>query len=361
MPPTAPLPIAEPFGTTSDGRPVELWRLASASGVSAQILTYGGILHDLRVPDLAGRAETVVLALPDVASYEERSPFYGALIGRYANRIAGGRFTLDGQEHRLPVNDRGNTLHGGPEGFHRRLWRAEPLPGALRLTLDSPDGDMGFPGAVTVRATYALDADGTLTLDIEARADRPTVIAPTQHAYFDLAGAGSVLGHTLRVEADHYLPVTPEGIPLGPEREVAGTPFDFTTARPIGARIEESDPQLTDAGGYDHCFVLRVPDGEPGPPRTAAVLHDPDSGRTLELRTTEPGLQLYTGNKLDGTLTGPDGRRHERFGGVCLETQHLPDSPNRPEYPSTVLRPGEVLRTRTEWHFPHLRLTGEGA
>jgi aldose 1-epimerase len=356
MPLTAPLPTSEPFGQTSGGEPVELWRLTSASGVSAQILTYGGILHALDIPDRDGRTASVVLSLPDVKGYEDRSPYFGALIGRYANRIAHGRFVLDGQAYELPVNDRGHTLHGGPEGFHRQVWAASALPGALRLTLSSPDGEMGFPGELQVTATYALADDGTLTLDFEAGTDRPTVVTLTNHAYFNLAGAGSeggILRHTLRIDADRYLPVTDEGIPLGPQRDVAGTAFDFTAAREVGPGVTDPDPQITAAGGYDHCYVLR-PAAEGAPARLAAVLHDPDSGRTMEVRTTEPGLQLYSGNYLDGSLTDGEGRPFGRYSALCLETQHLPDSPNQPDYPSTTLRPGDVLRTRTEWAFPHL-------
>lgn len=355
MPRSEPPPTAVPFGHDPGGRPVERWRLTSAAGVSAEVLTYGGILHALRVPDRAGRQASVVLSLPDVDAYATRSPYFGALVGRYANRIAGGRFRLDGREHRLPVNDRGHTLHGGPDGFHRRLWRAEPLPGAVRLSLVSPDGDMGFPGTLAMTATYGLGADGTLSVQFEARTDRPTVVNPTNHAYFNLAGAGSggILRHVLRIDADRYLPVTSGSIPRGPAADVAGTPFDFTAARPVGAGIDAPDPQVEAADGYDHCFVLR-PAPHPGALRTAAVLHDPDSGRTMEVRTTEPGLQLYTANQLDGSLSGGRGAAYGRHCGVCLETQHLPDSPNRPEYPSTVLRPGEVLRSRTEFAFPHL-------
>jgi aldose 1-epimerase len=354
---------------------VERWRLTSAAGVTAEILTFGGILHALYVPDRAGRRRSVVLSLPDVAAYAGPSPYFGALVGRYANRIGEARFTLDGRTHRLPPNDRGHTLHGGPGGFHRRLWRATPLPGALRLELHSPDGDMGFPGALDVAATYTLDDAGTLSLDFEAATDRPTVVNLTNHAYFNLAGpraksgplphdapeavavpgsGGGILGHTLRIDADRFLPVTPEAIPWGQEEDVAGTAFDFGVARVLGDGVREPDPQIKAAEGYDHCWVLRpaAPGGDV--PRTAAVLHDPESGRTLEVRTTEPGIQVYTANHLDGSLADAEGRPHRAHDAVCLETQHLPDSPNRPEYPSTVLRPGGVYRSRTEFRFPHL-------
>ncbi|WP_329492701.1 aldose epimerase family protein [Kitasatospora herbaricolor] len=355
-----PAPHREPFGHTPDGRPVGLWRLESASGVSAEILTYGGILHRLSVPDTAGRSRSVVLSLPDVPTYAARSPYFGALVGRYANRIAGGRFSIDGRPYRVPANDHGHALHGGPEGFHSRLWQAEPAGdrAAVELSLLSPDGDMGFPGALSVSARYALDEAGTLSVAFEAVCDRPTVVNLTNHAYFNLGGAGSgdVLGHLVEVDGDEFLPVAPDAIPLGAPQAVAGTPFDLTRARPVGEALAAEDHQLKNAGGFDHCWVLR-PAVEPGALRPAARLSDPASGRALEVWTTEPGLQVYTANQLDATLADADGHHHPRHGGICLETQHLPDSPNRPEYPSTVLRPGERFTSRTEFRFPHLPAT----
>lgn len=349
------VPSCEPFGTTPDGQPVEMWRLTSTTGIVAEILTYGGILHALHVPDRTGHLESVVLSLPDITNYVMHSPYFGALIGRYANRIADGRFTLDGRTHRLPLNDRGHTLHGGPDGFDRRLWLAKPLDGAVRLTLHSPHADMGFPGGLDVAATYSLDDDGTLSLTFEAISDRPTVVNLTNHAYFNLAGArnagSGIQEHTLLLEADHYLPVSPKAIPYGPARSVAGTPFDFTRPRTIGAGITHPDPQITAAGGYDHCWILRTSTA-PHVLRSAAVLHDPNSGRTLEVHTTEPGLQVYTANQLDGSLTGAHGQPYHAHAAVCLETQHLPDSPNREQYPTTVLRPGDTYRSRTEFRFP---------
>lgn len=371
MPPASP--TCEPFGRTPDGRPVERWRLDSPSGVSAEILTYGAVLYALHVPDPAGRRASVVLSLADAEAYAAGKAYVGAVVGRYANRIAKGRFEIDGEPFVLPVNDRGQTLHGGPDGFHRRLWHAEPVPGggaALRLTLHSPDGDMGFPGAVDVGVTYALDDDGTLSLDFSARTDLPTVVNLTNHAYFNLAGGGDVLGHELRVDADAYLPISGEGIPLGEPAAVAGTAFDLTAPAVLGERVSAADPQVKATDGYDHCWVLRPPAdaGAAGggataaarATRVAAVLHDPGSGRTMEIRTTEPGLQVYTANGLDGSLSDAHGNPHLRHTAVCLETQHLPDSPNRPEYPSTVLRPGQVLVSRTEFAFPHLT-AGAGA
>ncbi|MGQ4511144.1 galactose-1-epimerase [Streptomyces sp. DW26H14] len=346
------------FGALPDGRPVERWTLDSGGGVRADVLTYGGVLHALWVPDTAGRSASVVLGQDSVADYA-RSPYFGSLVGRYANRVAHGRFTLDGQEYQVPVNDRGHALHGGPDGFHTRLWEAAPadVPDGvgLALALHSPHGDMGFPGALDVTVTYALDRAGTLRIDYAATTDRPTVVNLTNHAYFNLAGEGSgdVLGHTLALDADRYLPVSAEAIPLGDPVGVADTAFDFSVPRAMGEQIGRDDPQVRAAGGYDHCWVLSPRPAHSGPAR-AARLEDPLSGRRLEVWTTEPGIQVYTGNTLDGSFTGRDAKPYERHGAVCLETQHLPDSPNRPGYPSTVLRPGAAYRSTTELRFPHL-------
>jgi DNA-binding LacI/PurR family transcriptional regulator/galactose mutarotase-like enzyme len=351
-----------PFGTAPDGQAVDRWTLDSGTGVRAEILTFGGVLHGLHVPDPAGRSECVVLNLPSVGDYAERSPYFGALVGRFANRVADGRFTLDGQPHRLSVNDRGNTLHGGTDGFHRRVWavddqapRSRPdSEVSLRLSLRSPHGDMGFPGTLEVSARYTLDRSGALRIDFQARTDRPTVVNLTSHSYFNLTGAGSgdVLDHTLALDADAYLPVSADAIPLGPIADTADTPFDFVRPHRIGDRIAHDHPQLRDAGGYDHCWVL-TPPPDAGALRRAARLADPRSGRRMEVWTTEPGIQLYTGNALDGSLADANGRTYPRHAGLCLETQHLPDSPNRPEYPSTELRPGATYRSSTELRFPH--------
>ncbi|MFI0897385.1 aldose epimerase family protein [Streptomyces sp. NPDC020983] len=359
--------VSAPFGTAPGGETVHRWTLRSPSGVSAEVLTYGATLHSLRVPDGQGTAADIVLGLPGTAEYASEQPFLGAVVGRYANRIAHGRFTLDGAVHRVPANDRGHALHGGPDGFHRRLWSARPGPRtddgtvSVVLGLHSPDGDMGFPGALDVSVTYTLDAGGTLALDYRAATDRPTVVNLTHHAYFNLAGAGSgdVLGHVLALDAASYLPVDPGAIPLGPPEPVAGTPFDFTGPRPIGDRIAADHAQLAAAGGYDHCYVLD-PAPVPGALRRAARVDDPGSGRRMAVWTTEPGLQLYTGNNLDGTHRGPQGAAYTRHTGVCFETQHFPDSPNRPAYPSTVLRPGAAHHSRTEFRFPHLAVPAAG-
>ncbi|MER5966491.1 aldose epimerase family protein [Streptomyces sp. NPDC002057] len=345
-----------PFGTAPSGEEADLWRLDSPSGVYAEILTYGGVLHALGVPDTGGRTANVVLSLASVEEYAGKSPYLGALVGRYANRIAHGRFTLDGTTYQVPRNDRGHALHGGPEGFDTRVWDARPgVEGdtaVLRLSLHSPDGDMGFPGALDVTVTYALDAEGTLSYACAAVADRPTVVNLTNHAYFNLTGGGDVLDHTLRVDATAYLPVDAEGIPLGPLHDVTGTPFDLTSPRLLGEGVRAADEQIRLAGGYDHCWVLSG--SEPGPVRPAARLTAPAEKRVMEVWTTAPGVQVYTANHLDGSLVDGAGRPLERHGAVCLETQHLPDAPNRADYPSAVLRPGTTARRRTEFRFPHL-------
>jgi aldose 1-epimerase len=361
---TRPSLVRSAFGVTSGGSEVDRWTLDSGTGVRADVLTYGAILHSLTVPAPVGDDACVVLNLPTVRDYERHSPFFGAVIGRYANRIAHGAFTLGGHAYRIPVNDRGHALHGGPDGFDRRVWRAEPADAgdgavALRLTLHSPDGDMGFPGGFDVSATYTLDGHGTLRLDYAARTDRTTVVNLTHHAYLNLAGAGSgdVLPHVLALDAASYLPVDADGIPLGDPVPTAGTAFDFAEPHPIGERVGDDDPQVRAVGGYDHCWVLGT-GPQDGPLRRAARLTDPVTGRRLEVWTTEPGVQVYTGNSLDGSLAGADGKPYERHGAVCLETQHFPDSPNRPGFPSTVLRPGEEFRSVTEFRFPHLAERG---
>ncbi|MGC4946694.1 aldose epimerase family protein [Streptomyces sp. DT224] len=351
-----PTVYSKPFGAHGP-TDVDIWTLDSGTGVRAEILTYGGILHRLTVPDTAGAPASVVRSLPALDHYTGKNPFFGALVGRYANRIAHGRFTLDGAEHQVPATDRGHALHGGPDGFHTRIWQAEGSAtdeaAALRLTLHSPDGDMGFPGALDVTVTYTLDAAGTLALDYAATTDRATVVNLTNHAYFHLTGRGDILGHTLQVDAGHYLPVDEEGIPEGPAAPVAATPFDLTEPQTLADRIALPHEQLRRAGGFDHCWVLDGADA-PASPRRAARLTAPDGGRVMEVWTTEPGIQVYTANQLDGTLADVDGGHHERHSAVCLETQHLPDSPNRPDLPATVLRPGEHFRSRTEYRFPHL-------
>ncbi|MCT2590306.1 galactose mutarotase [Streptomyces sp. N2-109] len=344
-----------PFGTAPSGDDVVLWRLESGTGVHAEILTYGGILHTLGVPGTTGETTSVVLSPASIEQYAEKSSYFGAIVGRYSNRLAHGRFTLDGTTHHIPTNDRGHALHGGPEGFNTRMWQATPLrdgdTAGVRLSLHSPDGDMGFPGALDTTVTYTLDASGTLSLDYTATTDRPTVVNLSNHAYFNLAGQDDILGHTLEVDAPAYLPIDADGIPHGPVADVTGTPFDLTSPQLLREPLQSTDSQIRATDGFDHCWVLS---GPPDVLRRAARLTAPASARVMEVWTTEPGVQVYTANQLDGSLTDDCGRRLDRHGAVCLETQHLPDTPNRPDYPSTVLRPGTTSRSRTELRFPHL-------
>ncbi|MDR7040643.1 aldose 1-epimerase [Methylobacterium sp. BE186] len=340
----------EPFGRTRDGRAVTRYELARGR-LRAAILDYGGILTRLDVPDRAGRPANVVLGLADLADYEARNPHFGALTGRYANRIGGGRFSLDGREYRLPLNAGPNTLHGGPNGFDKRIWAVEAAePARLVLHYRSCDGEEGFPGNLDVSVAYALTEDDALRIDYAAWTDRPTVLNLTNHSYFNLAGEGSgdVLGHLVSIAADAFTPTDATQVPTGAIEPVAGTPFDFRTPIALGARIREAVPQLAMAKGYDHNFVLRG--GRTGL-RPVATCLDPGSGRRLEVSTTEPGLQLYTGNNLDGTLAGPSRRLYRPGDAVCFETQGFPDAPNRPDFPSAVLRPGTCFTSTTLYRF----------
>ena len=344
--------FAEPWGTLPDGTAVERWTLVDGE-VTARVLTYGGILQSLEFPDHRGRVRNVVLGFADLEGYladNNPGPYFGALIGRYGNRIAGGRFTLDGVEHQLPLNNGPNSLHGGTDSFDKRVWSATPVFGdgtvGLRLSLDSPDGDQGYPGNLHVEVTYTLDRFAQLTLDYLATTDAATVVNLTNHSYWNLAGEGSgtALDHELTIHAGGFTPVDETLIPTGEIAPVAGTPMDFRSPRRIAARIRQPYQQILFGQGYDHNWVLdRAGDGL----EEAAVLHDPRSGRTLRVSTTEPGLQFYSGNFLDATLVGTGGGVYRQGDGVALETQHFPDSPNQPDFPSTVLRPGEEYRSTT--------------
>jgi aldose 1-epimerase len=341
----------EPFGTLRDGRRIDRITLTGSSGLQAEVLTYGGIVRAIRVPDRGGAIADVALGFASLGDYVDRNPYFGCITGRYANRIAGGRFTLDGVEHRLATNQPPNHLHGGDVGFDKRVWAATPLedgdrPG-VRLAYTSPDGEEGFPGTLGVEVDYRVEPDGALRIDHRATTDAPTIVNLTNHTLFNLAGegAGTVYDHVLAIHADRYVPVDAVSIPLGVLSPVDGTPMDFREPVAIGARLDADFDQLGPGRGYDHTFVLGdAPRPEPGP---AARVIEPGTGRTLEVLTTEPGVQLYVGNHLDGTLTGKGGRAYPRGSGFALETQHLPDSPNRPDFPSTVLRPGERYATTT--------------
>ncbi|WP_318218407.1 aldose epimerase family protein [Streptomyces sp. SCL15-6] len=318
----------ELFGTLSDGTPVHRWTLERA-GVRVRVLTYGGIVQSAEVPDRDGHTADVVLGFADLDGYVTHpEPYFGALVGRYANRIAGGRFPLDGRTYALALNNGPNSLHGGERGFDKRVWDAEPVGHGVRLSRVSPHGEEGFPGRLEISATYTLDESGALRIAYEAVTDAPTVLNPTHHSYFNLSGSGHTGGHELRIAASRITPVDADLIPAGAPAEVAGTRFDFREARKVGA-------------GYDHNFVL-----DKGVTDTAvpvAELYDPASGRAVTVATTEPGLQLYTADHLGEPFAPGDG--------IALETQHFPDSPNRPDFPSTVLRPGEAFRSETVYGF----------
>jgi len=355
LPPFRPPTIsAREFGRMPDGRVVREHVLDNGRGLRLHAIDYGGIVRALHCPDRDGRDGNVVLGFANLADYLERNPNFGTLVGRYANRIAGGRFTLEGSEHRLSVNDGRNSLHGGTVGFGKRCWNVEPLPPgddgsvALALALTSEDGDQGYPGTLHVEVRYTLTADNAWRIDYRATCDRPTIVNLTNHSYFNLAGAGSILDHVLTLQANHYTEIDAALIPTR-VAEVAGTPFDFRTPRAVGERIRDGAEQLQRARGYDHNWTLDD-DASTGL-RRAARLVDPASGRVVEIETSEPGVQFYAGNQLDGRLVGSDGRAYRQSDGLCLETQHFPDSPNRPEFPSTLLRPGETFTSTTVHRF----------
>lgn len=347
------------YGRLPDGRVVHDYTLDNGLGLKLRALTLGGIVTELWTPDAQGRSGNVTLGFDNLDDYVHRNPSFGVIVGRYCNRIAGASFELDGQTYTLPRNDGLNCLHGGPGGFGSLLWEAapaEPLAGeavALRFTLTSPDGDQGFPGELKVSVRYALSAtDNSWRIDYEATTDRATVLNLTHHAYFNLAGHGTALGHRVTIPASRYSEISKQLIPQR-HASVDGTPFDFRTATAIDARIRQSHPQLLLARGYDHSYLL---DGTPDANglRHAATLEDPASGRRMQVLTSEPAVQLYSGNFLDGSLAGPGGCVYRQGDGLCLETQHTPDSLHHEaseDWPSTVLRPGEVFRSTTIHRF----------
>ena len=344
------------FGLLPDGRAVEQFTIRNAYGVEVRAITYGGIITALRVPDRAGQLDDVVLGHDSLDGYLTASPYFGAIVGRYANRIANAQFTLDGATYHLARNNGPNALHGGERGFDKVLWRAEPFhsneDAGVRLRYRSADGEEGYPGTVDVTVTYTLRRD-ELVVEYEAVADKATPVNLSQHTYWNLhgAGRGTILDHVLTLEASSFTPVDSTLIPTGDIARVEGTPFDFREPTAIGARISQTHEQLRYGRGYDHNWVLDRGNVAAGELRHAARILDPTSGRTLDLSTTEPGVQFYTGNFLDGTITGKSGRRYPQRSGLCLETQHFPDSPNHPNFPSTILRPGVTYRSRTVFAF----------
>ena len=342
------------WGRTADGTAVELYTLTNAGGASVTIATWGATVVSITVPDRAGRPGDVLLGFDALAPYLQPHPFFGSVVGRYGNRIGHARFTLDGQTYALAKNNGEHSLHGGRRGFDKYVWKAREVPSAggqaIELVHVSPDGDEGYPGTLTATVVYTWTDDNALRIDYTARTDKPTIVNLTNHAYFNLSAGATptILDHRLELAADRFTPVDEGLIPTGELRPVEGTPFDFRTARRIGDGIDADDEQIRFGGGYDHNFVLT---GQMGTLRRAARVTDPASGRTMEVLTTEPGVQFYTGNFLDGTITGKGGRTYVKRSGFCLETQHFPDSPNKPDFPSVVLRPGETYRTTTVYRF----------
>jgi aldose 1-epimerase len=345
----------EPFGRMPDGQPISLITLRNQNGIEVRVMTYGGIIVSLKTPDRAGKIGDIVLGHDDAAGYFPNPTFFGAIVGRYGNRIAKGQFTLDGHAYTLPINNPPNSLHGGTVGWDQANWNADTFQGhdgpGVTLTHTSPDGDQGYPGTVKASVTYTLTDDNRLKIEYSATTDKPTVINVTQHSYFNLSAGASpdILSHRLMLNAAKYTPVDDGLIPTGDLAPVDNTPFDFRTPTPIGQRIGDQDQQLKRGKGYDHNFVLtRL---NVGGLELAARVEDPTSGRTLEVLTTQPGIQFYSGNFLDGTIAGKGGVKYAQRSGFCLETQHFPDSPNHPAFPSTVLRPGETYASTTVWHF----------
>ena len=354
--PTSASVARELFGRLPDGTPVERVRLRGADGFELAVIALGAAVQSLHVPDRAGHCADVVLGHADLAGYLARRSMFGATVGRCANRIAGASFPLDGRRVHVTANNGANSLHGGAAGFDRQLWSIEALADApspsVRLAYVSPDGEEGYPGSLSVRVTYSVTEGTGFSIAFEAVADRPTVVNLTHHSFFNLGGvatAEDVLDHELLIAADTYLPVNDALIPLGGPEPVAGTPFDFTRAWPIGARIRDGHVQVRLGRGYDHNFCLDG--GRTEQPRLAARVRHPASGRTMELLTDQPGLQLYTGNFLDGTVSGKQGRLHRQSDAFCLEPQAWPDAPNRPDYPSVRLDPGQVYRHLSIYRF----------
>ncbi len=336
------------------GREIKEYSFTNGQHITFSVMNYGGIITKIEVPDRNGVVKDVTLGFDDLAGYQGVHPYFGALVGRYANRIAGGQFTIDDQSYQLPINNGPNSLHGGDVGFDKMIWDMELIEedqaSGVRLTARSADGDQGYPGNLDVKVTYLLHEDDELIMDYYATTDQPTVINLTNHSYFNLKGQGEgdVLDHEVMIMADRYTPVDESLIPTGVLDSVAGTPFDFREARRIGESIDErSNQQLSYGGGYDHNWVLN---GAAGELRLAAVAYEPVSGRRLEVLTTEPGIQFYTGNFLDSTTGKKNQPYHPRYG-FCLETQHHPDSPNQPHFPAAVLRPGEVYQSQTVYRF----------
>ena len=349
---------SRPFGRTATGHAVELFTLRNAHGIEVQLTNYGGIITSIKTPDRTGRFADIVLGYDNLSGYLANSPYFGAIVGRYANRIARGRFTLDGATYILATNNGPNSLHGGRRGFDKVVWNAQPVQNqygqAVILDYTSPDGEEGYPGTLHVRVLYTLTPDDQLIVDYEATTDKATPINLSQHSYWNLAGNASrdILGHVLTINADAITPVDSTLIPTGQVVPVDGTPFDFRGPRTIGERVDQrQNSQIRYGNGYDHNFVLNRTTQSPDTMLFAARVQEPSTGRTLTIFTTEPGLQFYSGNFLDGSITGKGGSVYHFRYGLALETQHYPDSPNHPNFPSTILRPGQQYHSRTVFQF----------
>jgi aldose 1-epimerase len=344
------------FGALDDGTRIAAVELSNSRGLSARIITLGATVQALSVPDRNGVSEDIVLGYRSAQDYLDEPQYFGATVGRYANRIAGGRFSLDGQEYVLPVNDGRNHLHGGPKGLDKVVWTLESVeqgsPARAVFRYRSPDGDAGYPGALDVTAIYSLDDRNELTIEYRATTDKPTIANITNHSYFNLAGEAvdtTVMDHLLTLEAERFTPVDATLIPTGEQRAVAGTPFDFRSPKPIGRDVRDAaSEQMRFGRGYDHNFIVN---GEPGKLRLAAKLEDPGSGRVMELLVTAPGVQFYSGNFLNGTTVGKSGRIYRQGDALCLEPQFFPDSPNHPEFPSARLDPGETYVNKMVFRF----------
>lgn len=341
------------FGKAADGALVDIYTLKNAAGMEVAITTYGGRIVSLKAPGRGGQFADVVLGFDNLEGYLGTNPYFGALVGRYGNRIAKGQFKLDGKTYKLAVNDGANSLHGGLKGFDKVVWTGREVPGgdpSLELTYLSKDGEEGYPGNLTQKVTYTLTAANELKIDYAATTDKDTVVNVTNHSYFNLAGQGKgdILGHVMQLNASKITPVDAGLIPTGELKSVEGTPFDFRQPTAIGARIGADDEQIKRGGGYDHNFVI---DGEPGTLRLAARVTEPASGRVMEVSTTEPGVQFYTGNFLDGTVKGKGGNAYAKRTGFCLETQHFPDSPNHPAFPTTTVKAGAEYKSTTVFKF----------
>lgn len=349
---SAPSALMQAYGTLDDATPVNKVTLTNSHGIEMDVISYGGIITRLETPDRHGESGNIVLGMDNLEDYVESNPYFGAIIGRYGNRIANGKFTLNGTEYQLATNDGDNHLHGGIQGFDKKVWQMTPFTTAtsagVTLSLISPDGDQGYPGTLDTTVTYTLTNDNTLDMHFMATTDKPTIVNLTQHTYFNLSGEGTILDHVLQIPSDAITPVDSGLIPTGDLEPVAGTPFDFRKPKAIGKDINASSEQLKRGKGYDHNFVLKTnADNELV---TAATVYDPDSGRELTVLTEEPAVQFYSGNFLDGS-TSQEGMTHAFRSGFCLEPQHNPDSPNQSTFPSTTLMPGEVYSTRIVYAF----------